>query len=45
MQETNPSFRISVGFYLFSAPLTNLDISLNEIGVEGAKAIARALPR
>ena len=29
----------------FNAPLTNLDISFNKIGVEGANAIARALPR
>ena len=38
-------FRISVGFYLFSAPLNNLNISYNSIGVEGAGAIAAALPR
>ena len=41
----NYHFRISVGFYLVSAPLTDLDISQNRIGVEGAKFIAAVLPQ
>ena len=45
MQDTNPLFRISVGFYLVSAPLKSLNLDMNGIGVEGAKAIAAALPR
>ena len=28
-----------------NTPLTKLDLSMNNIGVEGAKAIAAALPR
>ena len=31
MPKTNPSFRISVGFYLVSAPLTDLNIASNNI--------------
>ena len=30
---------------MVSAPLKSLDLYRNEIGVEGAKAIAAALPR
>jgi hypothetical protein len=45
MLETNPSLRISVGFYLVSAPLQTLNLTYNQIGVEGAKAIAAVLPR
>ena len=45
MQDTNPLFHFSVFLFLFSAPLTNLDIGNNRIGVEGAKAIAAVLPR
>jgi hypothetical protein len=30
---------------LFSAPLTNLNLLGNQIGVEGAKAIAAVLPQ
>jgi hypothetical protein len=44
-KKPTPLFRISVGVYLVSAPLTDLDISRNEIGVEGAKAIAAVLPQ
>jgi hypothetical protein len=44
-QATNPSFAHFCWVYLFSAPLTDLNISENEIGIEGAKAIAAALPR
>jgi hypothetical protein len=32
-----------VGF--FKAPLTDLNIGYNEIGIEGAKALAAVLPR
>jgi hypothetical protein len=32
-----------VGF--FKAPLTNLNLMMNRIGVEGAKAIAAVLPQ
>ena len=39
----NSRISLSVGF--FSAPLTTLNISYNSLGVEGAKAIAGALPR
>jgi hypothetical protein len=45
MQKTNPSFRLSVGFYLVSAPLKTLNLYYNQIGDEGAIAIAGALPR
>ena len=34
MLETNPSFRISFGFYLVSAPLTKLNLQYN--GLDGA---------
>ena len=34
---------LRVGF--FKAPLTDLDISENKIGVEGAKFLAAALPK
>ena len=39
----NSRISLSVGF--FSTPLTDLDLHYNGIGVEGAKAIAAALPR
>ena len=39
----NSRISLSVGF--FSTPLTTLNLYGNEIGVEGAKAIAGALPR
>jgi hypothetical protein len=45
MQKLTPLSRISVGFYLVSAPLTDLNIAGNSIGIEGAKAIAAVLPR
>jgi hypothetical protein len=45
MKDTNPSFRLSVGFYLFSAPLKTLNLCDSSIGVEGAKALAAVLPR
>ena len=44
-KKLTPLFRISVGFYLFSAPLTDLNLERNAIGVEGAKAIAAVLAR
>ena len=40
---SNSLISFSVGF--FSAPLTDLNIRENKIGVEGAKAIAAVLPR
>ena len=33
MQDTYPLFRISVGFYLFSTPLTSLNLYKNGIGI------------
>jgi hypothetical protein len=44
-KQLTPLFRISVGFYLVSAPLKTLNLQGNEIGVEGAKFIAAALPQ
>ena len=42
---TNPLLRVSVGFYLVSAPLKTLNLMSNKIGVEGAKALAAVLPQ
>ena len=40
MQELTPLFRISVGFYLVSAPLTKLDLQNNGLD-EAAKTLIR----
>jgi hypothetical protein len=39
------NLRISLSVGFFSAPLTDLNLQDNGIGVEGAKAIAAVLPR
>ena len=40
---SNSSISLPVGF--FSTPLTDLNLEYNQIGKEGAIAIARALPK
>ena len=40
MQETNPSFPFSVGFYLFSAPLTKLNLQSKDLD-DAAKTLVR----
>ena len=40
MQDTNPLFRISVGFYLVSAPLKSLDLQYNDLD-ESSKELVR----
>ena len=41
MQDTNPFFRIYVGFYLFSTPLNSVNLLRNDIG-EAAADVVRA---